>query len=269
MFNNIIYVLGMPRSGTSWLGQVFDSSPQTRFRLSPLFSYAFKNQLNEHSTLNEWEELFKRVYHTNDEFMEQTARRESGLYPTFSVKDENPEFLVIKDTRFHNLTSQMLKLVDNLKIVVIVRNPCGAIYSWLNAPREFPQGADPLIEWRTGACRKNGFGEFWGFDDWKEVTNMYLKFAREIPERVLIVRYENLVDDSIQQIRRIFSYCGLDYTPQTEEFLKLSQKIHVDNEYAVFKNPKVKDMWKTGLQDVIKSAIINELNGSELEVFLK
>ena len=44
----------MPRSGTSWLSQIFDSHPDTKFKLSPLFSYAFKNAVNIESSKKEW-----------------------------------------------------------------------------------------------------------------------------------------------------------------------------------------------------------------------
>ena len=41
-FDRIISIHGVPRSGTSWLGQILDSSPKVRYKFQPLFSYAFK-----------------------------------------------------------------------------------------------------------------------------------------------------------------------------------------------------------------------------------
>ena len=37
---------GVPRSGTSWLGNIFNSSPDLTYKHQPLYSYAFKNYLN-------------------------------------------------------------------------------------------------------------------------------------------------------------------------------------------------------------------------------
>lgn len=48
-----IAIFGVPRSGTSWLGQLFNSSERVAYRYQPLFSYAFKGRLNENSTLDE------------------------------------------------------------------------------------------------------------------------------------------------------------------------------------------------------------------------
>ena len=39
----VIAIFGMPRSGTSFLGQILDSSPSVAYRLEPIFSYKLKN----------------------------------------------------------------------------------------------------------------------------------------------------------------------------------------------------------------------------------
>ena len=36
-------LFGCPRSGTSWLGQIFNSAPDVAYRYQPLFSYEFKD----------------------------------------------------------------------------------------------------------------------------------------------------------------------------------------------------------------------------------
>ena len=48
--DSITYLAGVARSGTSWLGQIFDSSPEVRYSFQPLFSYEFKNRVNENVT---------------------------------------------------------------------------------------------------------------------------------------------------------------------------------------------------------------------------
>lgn len=268
MFKNIVCIFGMPRSGTSWLSQIFDSSPSVRFRLSPLFSYEFKNQLNESSSRRDWEIVLQGAYRSSNAFMNQTYRRDAQEYPVFSEKDSAPENLVIKDTRFHNLIEPMLSLFNNLRIIAIVRHPCGAIHSWLKAPREFPSGADPLREWRSGACRKTAYGEFWGFDDWMTVTRLHLRLARAMPDRFRITRYEQLVREPIGETQRLFDFSGIAYSDQTASFLRDSHARHLDGEYAVFKDPSVADAWRTGLHPAIRDRILADLAGTDLEEFV-
>lgn len=268
MYSDVIFLSGMPRSGTSWTSQIFDSSPEVRFRLSPLFSYELKNRLDKSSSREEWEEVFAAAYRSQNEFMNQSYRREAGEYPTFEDKLPDPSTLVIKDTRFHDLTESMLEHFPKLKLVAIVRHPCGAVHSWLTTPSEFPEGADPLENWRSGACRKPGFGEFWGFDDWKFVARLFLRLQTERPGQIRIVRYEDIVADSVRVVRDLFDWCGLGWANQTKNFLIQSQTRHHEHEHAVFKSPSVAHRWKAELDTTIRDAIFADLEGSDLETFL-
>lgn len=159
-------------------------------------------------------------------------------------------------------------LFPNLRMVALVRHPCGAIHSWLTTSKEFPSDADPLAEWQTGACRKPGFGEFWGFDDWMKVTRLHLELQERYPDRFQVVRYEDLVDDTVGQSQAMFRFLGLDYTEPTEKFLAACHAEHRESSYAVFKSPKVKNRWKTELQKEIRDEILSRVRGTELEQFI-
>jgi hypothetical protein len=268
MFSQVLLLTGMPRSGTSWLSQIFDSHPKVRFRLSPLFSYEFKNRLTESSPREDWETVLNGAYQSSNDFMSQTVRRSLGQYPVFPVKDDHPQHLAIKDTRFHNLTDRALEVIPSLRLVAIVRHPCGAIHSWLTSKGEFPATADPLKEWRTGQCRKTGYGEFWGFDDWKSVTSMHLDLEQRYPRRVLIQSYESLVNDPFNQVARLMDFSGLEFHSQTKEFIQASHTMHDPNEYAVFKHRSVALRWQTELNPSIQGSILRELRGTPFERFL-
>jgi hypothetical protein len=268
MFSDIIFLTGMPRSGTSWMAQIFDSCPDVRYRLSPVFSYEFKNYVTLASTRADWDHVFQGAYRSESEFMSGRKRREAGLYPVFSHKAAEPRWLVVKDTRFHDLTERMLQLHENMKIVGIVRHPCGAIHSWLTTPREFPAGADAMHEWRTGACRKNGVGEFWGFDDWLHTTRMLLDLEQRWPKHLRVQHYEAVVRTPAETTRELFDFCGLPYTQQTDDFVRQSHMSHMADAYAVFKDPSVADRWRTQLQPDIQAAILEETARAGLERFL-
>lgn len=199
--------------------------------------------------------------------MDQTSRRRRGEYPSFPEKEAEPPFLVIKDTRFHNLTEPMLAHVENLKVVAIVRHPCGVIHSWLTASREFPPSADPLSEWRYGSCRKTGFGEYWGFEDWKTVTAMHMDLASRFPHQVMLQRYEDLTYSAEKETSRMFEFCELPFTTQTQDFLRISQQVHIENEYAVFKRPNTAERWRAELQPEICDSIMAEIVNSAFSRF--
>lgn len=268
MFKRIIVIIGMPRSGTSWLSQIIESSPEVRFKMSPLFSYAFKNAIDENSSKEEYEKVFTSAYNTENEFMNHSLRREDGNFPIFNKQLEAPPVFAIKMTRFHNTISKMLEYFDNLKMVAIVRHPCGAIGSWLKTPSEFPKGADPMTEWRTGACRKKGPEEFWGFEDWKKVTRIHLKLENIFSNQFKIIQYEQIVNCLEQEVDNLFRFLDLKIGGETRKFMHESQTIHKNGSYSVFKNPNVKDQWRQQLDPIIRDQIISEVENTELARFL-
>jgi Sulfotransferase domain len=267
MYRNIVAIIGMPRSGTSWLGQIFDSSPNVAYRLEPIFSYAFKNAVNEYSSREDFIRFFNAIYESQDDFLLQTDKRKAGTYPIFT-KLAVPEFLVFKTTRFHHLMDNMLRYIENLKMVSIVRHPCGAINSWLNAPREFPANADPMEEWRSGNCRKTAKEEFWGFDDWKSVTLLHMGLEKRYPARFKLIRYEDLVRDTHEIVDELFRFAGIELEEHTARFLIDCHSRHDADSYSVFKDKNVAGRWKTTLPVQIQEEIIKDVSDTPLERFL-
>jgi hypothetical protein len=267
MFQKIVWITGLPRSGTNWLSQIFASHPDVRLKFCPLYSYEFKNALDENSSAKEWRELLKQVYYKKGDYLDQKYLRRDGYVPTFEQRNETPSVLVIKSTRFHNLTRGLMEKCPEINWVAIVRNPFASIYSWLTNPFEFPPDADPKTEWRTGKCRKDGPGEFWGFEDWKVVSSMFLELEKTYPKRFLILPYESLVDYAQKQTRSLFSWVGLNFPEQTAAFLRASQEKHVNHQRAVFKTPSSTERWRRKLDPEIRRAIVAELEGSLLTRF--
>ena len=268
MYRRLATITGMPRSGTSWIGQIVDSCPDVRYKMSPLFSYEFKNQIPEGASREQWERVFSGAYESQDDFINQTTRRREGEYPTFPHKRNTEVMLVIKYNRFQNLTEEMLERFPEMKMLAVVRHPCGAIHSWLTAPKEFPPDADPIEHWRSGAAKKSGSGDFFGFDDWCWVTRLHVRLAKERPAQVRLARYEQFVDDAKAQTEMLFDWLGLEYTDQTARFVEASQRDSVPGDYSVFKPSTVKDRWRAELQPEIRDAIVDELEGTDLAEFL-
>lgn len=257
----------MPRSGTTWISQIFASSPDVRMKFCPLFSYEFKNALNEESTPNQWRDFFDAVYHTPSPYMDQEHLRKDGLVPNFGVPKEDPNHLMIKSNRFHHLIPHVLEKAPDLRVVYLVRHPAATLYSWLDNPTEFPAGANPLEQWRSGDCRKDGVGEFWGFNDWKKVTLQALKLADQYPNRFRLQRYEKLVLSPTKEVQELFDFFELDLGRETLDFISASRQRHDTSKRSVFKGAQLNFTWKTGLPDEILNEIRQDLAGSPLDAF--
>src|SRR5436305_252996 len=96
----IVAIHGAPRSGTSWLGQLFNSSENVAYRYQPLFSYAFKQRLTSTSTRREIELFFDDLLFTEDDFVLQ---RGAASLAGYSLEFEKAEIthLVYKEVRYH------------------------------------------------------------------------------------------------------------------------------------------------------------------------
>jgi hypothetical protein len=268
MYKEIVLLAGVARSGTSWLGQILDSSPDVAYRFQPLFSYAFKGFLNYNSSKKEYINFFEGIYDSQDVFLLQKDKRQTNQYPSFS-KNMNPRILVLKENRYQYIFPKMISLFDHIKMIGIIRHPCAVVNSWIQNPKEFPPGSEVDKEWRFGACKNQGKEEeFFGFYKWREISNLYLDLSEKFPEKVCIIKYNDLVDRTENKVEQIFNFLKIEIEPQTKNFINECNSKHVDGPYSVFKNKKVKDRWRDELNKSIIDEIYFELESTRLEKFL-
>lgn len=265
-----VAVHGAPRSGTTWVGEIINSSPRTVYRYQPLFSYAHKGFLGPESGPEEIANFFDRLDRCDDAFTNQLDKRQQGLHPSFAKEDRT--HVVYKEVRYHHILDNLLRQCEPLKLVAIVRNPLSVLNSWLNAPREFRAdlGWRALEEWR-GAARKN-LGrpeEFNGFEKWKEVANGFLDLQQRFPQRVYLLTYGALLSQPEPGVRQLFEFLGLDYGPATAQFLASSSAAADVDPYSVYRSGQTDDRWRSELLPEIAEAIQAELAGDPLARFLE
>ena len=262
----------VPRSGSTWLGQIFNSNPNVAYRYQPLFSFAFKDRLNEYSSPEEIETFFGDILLSRDEFLLQTGKKKlASSYPVFQ-KNENPTHIIYKEVRYHHIIQNLLNMDETIRVIGLVRNPMGVLNSWFNSPREFrwDLGWDPLIEWREAPLKnQNRKEDFFGFEKWKEVALMFLRLKEDFPERFYLLKYDELLKNPIGITRKLFSFAGLELTPVTEKFL-LESRMKDDHEnYGVYKSHKADVHWKKTLDSRIVESIHTDLKNTILEQFIQ
>lgn len=263
-----IFLLGMPRSGTTWLSQLFESSPDVVVRLSPPYAYDYRDKLDPSSGAEQWRTVLGDTIESNDRFVTQNWRRDTGELPSFDHDSRLATRIALKDTRFHELYLSAMAALPGARTIYIVRNPGATLWSWRQC-KEFPDGADFAAEWRSGACRKvEGEGEYWGFDDWLAVTTDYRRRAAAEPDRYLVVRYEDMVTSALATVERMFSFCGLGVPASTGEFVRDSQSRFDPRPYSVFKGAEIRDDWRHELPADIYATIERETIAAGLADYL-
>ena len=269
-YNKIISIHGAPRSGTTWIGQIIDSSPNIRYKYQPLFSDSFKDRLNVRSSVDEIRNFFDELYSFKDEYLDREKEKRNGIHERFLMKNDNPEFLLMKHVRYHYLIPYLLSKIDNIKFIGIVRNPCSVLNSWRKSPAEFRDiDGDFMREWRFAAKRTEFKPEeYFGFHKWKELSKLFLTMQELYSDKFYLLQYENIVNNTVDEIKKIFDFIGLDFHAQTESFILKSKSIHNNNVYSTFKGNKIVDDWKSELDPKIIKEIYTELDNTEFKRLL-
>lgn len=265
MYKNVVAVYGVPRSGTSWLGQIIDSCPDVAFRFQPLFSYRFKNRITTESTSEDIEDFFRELYcEDKDEFLNQSDKKKSGIYPIFKEKISDPSILSYKEAKYLYTVPLLLERCKKIKIVGIVRNPYDVLESWINAPSEFRKGWDIMDEWKF-ATGKNEFRpeNYFGYYKWKECIKLNAEMKKKYPNNFITVRYEDLSENAIDVSKHMFSFLDMIYTDQTENFIKESQSKTVDNVYTVYRKKNEIRKRQFYLPEEVKLKISKDLSDFE------
>lgn len=268
MNEQLIAIQSVPRSGSSWLGQIFRSSPRVAFRFQPLFSYAFKDRLGPGSDRYEILRFFEDLLDTKDAFVLQKDPAIHVEYPDFE-EPESATHLVYKEVRYNHILRNLTAQVPELRLIGLVRHPCAVIDSWINAPREFKPEWSVEEQWRSGGLKNQGRPEeCFGFEKWKEVAELFLDLKALHPDRVSVVRYCDLNNDTEAAVQELFSFCGLEYSRETAAFINLSMSKEGSDANSIFRLARRDDVWKNRLPQAIGAEIIEELKGTRLEQFL-
>tara|TARA_B100001113_G_C21116992_1_gene625779 strand:+ start:2423 stop:3250 length:828 start_codon:yes stop_codon:yes gene_type:complete len=273
--NNYVFIFGPPRSGTSWLGQIFNSSPHTfyiyqllyfnRNKFTPTPEFLDKNfhRLIRHS------EMFKGSFIPSDPGNLQ-AEGDAINYLNFP-KEKDHTHVVLKHVRYHHLIQYFIT-EHNAKVIGLVRNPLATINSWLNAPKEFKKGLDPLKEW-YGAPTKNSYKlcyEYAGYQNWERIVRNYLKLKDMYPENFKLVKYSDLLGDTAEEkFKELFKFSNIELGENTTKFINNSHS-KTGGTYSVFRENKITDDgWKETLMPEIRDEIINLCKSSYLDMFLE
>lgn len=264
-----IAIHSVPRSGSSWLGQLINSHPKVSYKYQPLFSYVFKDYLGPSSSAEDILSFFNAIMISKDAFINQTEGVDLGLVPEF-YKAKVLTHSCYKEVRYHYLLDNMLMQSPDLKLILLIRNPLAVLYSWFTAPNEFrtEQGWVFEDEWFR-AYKKNldKVEEYNGYEKWKEAALLFHQLHKDYPGQVFLINYRQLLKHTKQIVEQIFDFVDLSMHEQTLQFISASQSVHHENAYSVFKKKTHDEDWKQLPQPII-DYIRNDLKNTSLETYL-
>lgn len=252
-----IALFSPPRSGSSWLGQIFNSSPFVSYKFQPNFAYSFDYNLTIHSEKDDIDFFLKKLSETNDPFVNAEISI-SGKKNHLFEKSEAAKTLVFKETHYQYLSEALLNKSKG-KVVGLLRNPFATLNSWLKTPKEFHPDWDVKSQWKDASLKNEGKSyTYFGYNKWKEVAFLFLKLKQAYPQRFYLLAYEDLLADRVSEIQKLFEFAALEYTAQTAEFLNDSGQKNDQDAYSVFKVKDKDNSWENELPSYIIEEIKND-----------
>ena len=233
-----VAIHSVPRSGSTWLGEILNSSSNVKYCFQPLFSYKFKDFLDERSRKEDIDNFFSMLKATDDEFICQNSQRAAGTLPNFQ-KSNLTTHVIYKEVRYHHVLENLLSQNDEIKLILLVRNPIEVMNSWVNAPKEFNKNWEVDRELVNAELKNQGRKEnFYGLNAWVQTTELFERLAKSHRKRVVLIEYTTLQRNLVQTVEYLFEFCNLELTNSTYRFLNESLQKQNSDTYSVFRGGK-------------------------------
>lgn len=256
-----IIIHSAPRSGSTWLSNIFNSAPSVTYKCQPLFCYDFKGALSENSNQCTIEKFFNDIYHSKNRYLNQLDEIDKGNIPTFK-KSKKTTHIVYKETRYHYILDNLLQKSD-AHLIGLIRNPLTQLASFIKAPSEFKEGWKISEEWKYAPKKNEGNREnYFGYKKWKEIAELFNYLHKKYTDkRVTLITYNELLNDPLSLTRTLFSKLDIPLGDQTKLFIKKSTSTNHHEPYSVFRNKK-QDTVSSIIPDECIEYIKNDLKGT-------
>jgi len=290
-----VLIAGAPRSGTSWLGKIFDSHPDVLYRFEPDWFDADEADTDSariRANMARWlrnrdpraagkRPFFPKSWQTPPArllrasliYAEAAATR-IGLsaWPAPDLGDIVRARAVIKSVRLSEGLGVFARAVPEGRVLLIVRHPCGQIGSLMRGTRDGRfELAEPGTDMPFDEARTLAFAAGHGIDEgsfqrlpdagkyawsWREFNETALASIAH-QANALVVVYEDLCARPMEEARRILEFAGLPWQAQTETFITRSTNYNgAAGYYAVLRNSvAAADRWRTEMHADDQAAV--------------
>lgn len=275
MATPVFFILGRPRSGTTLLKTLFDAHPNVRIApelpiLLPLYQkYRKIKDWDENTILSFIDDVFRpavfnnrrienfridRIAFTDDllrlahrgsvnDFLMKMHEHSYSVFPKgemMIIGDKNPVYSVY--------TRRLVKIFPQARFICIVRDYRDNFISLRNlegTPMEAPVLSLQICRWRY-------------------ITRLFTEMKRRFPERVRVVRYEDLVLEPETTFAELCSFLGIPYNDNVFRFHEKKEDI-----LSAFSNPVIEKIHKSLLSPINTGRIelwTRELNDKEIRI---
>lgn len=203
---HLVFVVGCPRSGTTWVQRLLSCSPQVRTgQESNLFVDSIGLQLRRWRRalgLQERGGVGLGCYFTEPELIELLRDFMLKLLQRMMDPLTEGQFFVEKTPDHALYLPEILELLPASRIIHVLRDPRDVVASLLAASRTWASESS----WAPGRARAAA-------KLWMRSVNAVKRAARETPSaNMLELRYEDLHNSPLATLVRVRDFIGLEWT---------------------------------------------------------
>jgi len=203
-----IFIVGLPRSGSTLLEQILASHSQVEGTAELADIIAIANQLGKKTRQNPASFYPEILRDLGADKLRELG--ESYMQTTRIQRSDTPYFIDKMPNNFRHIGLIHL-ILPNAKIIDARRHPMACCFS--NYKQLFARG-------QTFTYDLEGMGRYY-----RDYVILMDHWDKVLPGRVLRVQYEDMVADTENQIRRVLQHCGLPFEEQCLRFWETERTI--------------------------------------------
>ncbi len=227
MIRRPIFIVGLPRAGSTLLEQILASHSQVEGTMELADIPRLVSSLALHPSGARYPGVLALPSADDYRGFGEAYIRDTRLYRVAN----KPFFIDKMPNNFRHLGLIHLML-PNAKIIDARREPMACCFS--NFKQLFASGQQFT----------------YGLEDIGRYYSLYVRLMDHwnsaLPGRILRVQHEDVIEDLEGSVRRILDYCGLEFEPACVEFHKTERRVHTASSEQVRRpiNREGVDQWK-------------------------
>jgi hypothetical protein len=235
---NLVWMVGSPRSGTTWLLNLLRAHPRIKTMDEPLigahlgFPASVTVGTVAHSPLVGEASRALDVFAEHDDYFFSNTYEKAWRGPLRRLllgrllaqfRDlggrNGSDFLVVKEPHGSEAADLLVKALPASRLLVVVRDPRDVVDSILDAVRSGSWAADLATLDDAPESRMRFVEDYTRL--WLERIKVVFAACRTLPaQQQLLVRYEDLLADPNTGIRSCLDWLGLDVPDATDEHVE-------------------------------------------------
>ena len=203
--NNLVFLIGFPRSGTTLLDSILRTHSKTLvleekpYLLNVRHNY-FKNNNNKIDSIKSLS-------------FEKIAELQKNYFEQINLHNKNKEKIIIDKFPLSIVELGFIKIIfPEAKIILSMRHPCDAVISCYFSFFKMNDAMINFLDLKDSVSFYNS------------VFNLFEQFEREINLGYHIIKYEDLVKNFKETLEKLLKYINLDYEKKLEDFYSTAKK---------------------------------------------